>query len=116
MKPTTVDEYIAQAPEASQAKAKEMRDIIKAAAPTDTVEKISYAVPYYDYHGRLIYFGANKTYISLYIMGASREVYADEIKPYHQSKATLHFPLDKPLPKDLITKLVKIQAEANLKS
>lgn len=112
MKPTTVEEYIANAPAQSKAHSKELRAIIKKTVPKAD-EKISYGMPYYGYNGRLIYWGAYKDYIGVYVMNDAREALASEIEPYRTSKATLHFPLDQPLPAELISKLVKIQAAAN---
>lgn len=114
MKPQTVDEYIASAPQQAQTKAAQMRALILKAAPK-AQEKLSYGMPYYSYNGRLIYWGAYKSHIGLYVMSGAREALAKEIKPYWISKATLHFPLDKPLPAALIAKIVKIQALANEK-
>lgn len=76
-------------------------------------EKISYGMPYYAYKGRLIYWGAYKDYIGLYVMNDARDVLASEIEPYRTSKATLRLPLSEPLPAKLITKIVEIQAAAN---
>lgn len=112
MIPATVDEYIVNAPEAAQAHAKEIRAIIKQSAP-QALEKLSYGMPYYSLKGRLIYWGAYKDYIGLYVMGDAREALTKEIEPYRKAKATLHFPLNKPLPTQLIKDIVKVQAEAN---
>ncbi len=108
----TVDEYIAAAPPASQAHAKKIRMLIKAAAP-QAQEKISYGMPYYGYNGRLIYWGAYATHIGLYVMSPARDALAKQIEPYRKAKATLHFALDEPLPEKLITDIVKVQAAAN---
>ncbi len=108
----TVDEYIEMAPAESQAMARQVRQLIKEAAPK-AEEKISYQMPYYGYNGRLIYFGAYKNYIGLYVMSGAREALKEELEPYITSKATLHFPLDKPLPASLIKKIIKAQVAAN---
>ncbi len=110
-KPQTVDEYIEQVPSQTRAMAKQLRAIILAAAPNAT-EKIGYRMPYYSYHGRLIYFGAYETYIGLYVMSA-RDTLKDEIKPYKAAKATLHFPVSDPLPAALVEKIVKTQVALN---
>ncbi len=112
MKLNSVDEYIANAPKAAQAYAKKIRSLIMQAAP-DAQEKLSYGMPYYGYKGRLIYWGAYANYVALYVMTPAREALAKDIQPYRTAKATLHFPLDKPLPEQLITNIVKIQREAN---
>jgi uncharacterized protein YdhG (YjbR/CyaY superfamily) len=114
MRPSSsVDEYIAALPAEAQAAAKKVRAIITKAAPKETQEKVSYGMPYYGYKGRLIYWGAWQDHIGLYVMDVARDALADEIAPYRKAKATLHFPLDQPLPEGLITKIVKVQAVAN---
>ncbi len=111
-KPQTVSEYIENAPPQIQEKARQLREIIKKTAPK-AEEKLSYGMPYYSYHGRLIYFGLFKHHIGLYVMNEAREALSNELKPYHVSKATLHFSIDKPLPVGLIKKIVKAQVIAN---
>lgn len=112
MKPQTINEYIAAAPPAAHGYAARVRAVIKKAAP-EAEEKLSYGMPYYGYKGRLIYWGAYNSHIGVYIMDAARQALAAEIKPYHKSKATLHFPLDQPLPEDLLEKIVTTQVRAN---
>ncbi|HEX3630443.1 MAG TPA: DUF1801 domain-containing protein [Candidatus Dormibacteraeota bacterium] len=104
-----VDAYIAAAPKPVQPRLRKLRALIKAAVPSAT-ERISYQIPYYDYHGRLTYFAAFKDHISFFIPGAATDAFARELKPYRKprtSKATISLPLDQPLPEALITKLVK---------
>ena len=108
----TVDEYIAAAPEPARAMAAQVRQIIKQTAP-EAEEKLSYDMPYYAYRGRLVYWGAYKNYIGLYVMSPARDELKDEIEPYRQAKATLHFPLDQPLPVELIAKIIAVQYAAN---
>jgi uncharacterized protein YdhG (YjbR/CyaY superfamily) len=113
MKPfKDVGEYIASMPTQTQPMLQQVRQIIKENAP-EAEEKISYGMPYYGYHGRLIYFGGFKTHVGLYVMSNAREALAKEIKPYQISLATLHFPLDQPLPAELIKKIVTAQVKAN---
>lgn len=108
----TVDEYIKAAPGEAQAKLVQLRQLIKEAAP-DAEERISYQMPYYDYHGRLIYFAGYKEHIGLYVMSDASEALKKEIEKYHSGKATLRFPVKEPLPAALIKKIVRIQAAAN---
>ena len=108
-----VDEYIAAAPKPVQPKLRKLRTLIKAAAPKAT-ERISYAIPFYEQNGRLVYFAAFRDHISLFLVGEAKYQYADELKKYWTEKATqvtLHLPIDKPLPAALITKLVKARAK-----
>ena len=108
-----VDAYVAAAPKAMQPMLRQLRRAIKSAAPK-AEEKLSYRMPYYAYHGRLIYFAAHKNHIGLYpIIGREKELYAKELKPYMAEKATLQFPIGKPLPLALVKKVVKERARVN---
>lgn len=104
----TVDEYLAAAPPDRRAALTKLRKTIKAAAPKAT-ESISYGIVGYKQNGeRLVYFGYWKEHIALY--GTSSrfiKTHAAELKPYVQSKGTIQFPSDKPLPVGLVTKIVK---------
>jgi uncharacterized protein YdhG (YjbR/CyaY superfamily) len=111
-KPKNVDAYIAAAPKEVQGKLKELRAVIKAAAPT-AVERISYGMPYYGYKGRLAYFAFAKAHIGLYVPTPVIEEHKSELKAYETTKATLRFPLDKKLPVALIKKLVKARMKKN---
>jgi uncharacterized protein YdhG (YjbR/CyaY superfamily) len=111
-KAKTVSAYIAAAAPKTRPKLKQLRAAIKTAVPK-AEEKISYGMPYYGYHGRLIYFAGFKHHIGVYIMSDARKAHTKAIAPYHQAMATLHFALDAPLPVGLIKKLTKTQARAN---
>lgn len=110
--PKNVGEYIALAPKATQGKLKQLRAIIKKAAPTAT-ERLSYGMPYYAYHGRLVYFRINKAHIGVYIPTPTLDEHKTELKQYQTGKATLRFPLDQKLPVTLITKLIKARMKKN---
>lgn len=103
--PKTVDEYIAGAPEPAQEKLRQIRQIIKESAP-EAEETLSYGMPYYRLNGRFLYLGYFKDHVSLFAMPSAIKKFAKEIKPYHRSKATVGFALDKPLPIPLIKKIV----------
>jgi uncharacterized protein YdhG (YjbR/CyaY superfamily) len=108
-----VDAYIAKAPMAMQSMLRQLRQAIKTAAPK-AEERLSYRMPYYAYHGRLIYFAAHKTHIGMYpIIGRAKELYAKDLKPYMAEKATLQFPIGRPLPIALLKKVVKARAKEN---
>jgi uncharacterized protein YdhG (YjbR/CyaY superfamily) len=108
-----VDAYIAAAPKAIQPMLRELRQAIRSAAPK-AEEKISYRMPFYEYHGRLIYFAAHKTHVGMYpIIGPEKDLYAKELKPYLAAKATLQFPIGRPLPIALVKKVVKARAKDN---
>ncbi len=108
-----VDAYIAAAPKAVQPMLRELRQAIKSAAPK-AEEKLSYRMPFYAYHGRLIYFGAHKTHVGMYpIIGREKDLYAKELKPYMAAKATLQFPIGQPIPIALVKKVVRERAKEN---
>ena len=108
-----VDAYIAAAPKTVQPMLRELRQAIRSAAPK-AEEKISYRMPFYAYHGRLIYFAAHKNHVGMYpIIGREKDLYAKELKPYLVDKATLQFPIGSRLPISLVKKIVKARAKAN---
>jgi uncharacterized protein YdhG (YjbR/CyaY superfamily) len=108
-----VDAYIAAAPKAVQPMLRELRRAIKSAVPK-AEEKLSYRMPFYAYHGRLIYFAAHKTHVGMYpIIGREKDLYAEELKPYMAAKATLQFPIGRPLPIALVKKVVRERAKEN---
>ncbi len=111
-KPKDVDTYIAAVPKEMQAKLNQLRAVIRKAAP-DAEERISYGMPYYSYKGRLAYFQLSKNHIGLYIPTPVIEEHKKELKDYEAAKATVRFPLDKKLPVELITKLVKARLRKN---
>lgn len=104
----TVDEYLEAAPKDKRASLTKLRGAIKAAAPKAT-ESISYGIVGYKQNGeRVAYFGYWKDHIALYgTSGRFIKTHAAELKPYVQSKGTIQFPSDKPLPVGLVTKIVK---------
>lgn len=110
--PKDVDEYIAGAPKEVKSKLIELRAAIREAAPT-AVERISYGMPYYDYKGRLAWFGFAKAHIGLYIRPPVIEEHKSELEGYETTKSTVRLPLDKQLPIALIKKLVKARMKKN---
>jgi uncharacterized protein YdhG (YjbR/CyaY superfamily) len=112
MKPTTVDDYIKNAPKEVQEKLIEIRKIIKETIP-DAEEKISYSMPYYGNKRPLAYFAYAKNHIGLYIPPPIVEEHASELKKYKTSKSAVQFPLDEKLPVKLIQKLVKARIKKN---
>ncbi|HVC58516.1 MAG TPA: DUF1801 domain-containing protein [Candidatus Acidoferrales bacterium] len=108
----TVDAYIKGAPKDAQAKLKQLRSVIRKAAP-DSVERISYGMPYYGYKGRLAYFRLAKAHIGLYIPPPIIEQHKKELAAYETAKSTVRLPLDKKLPLALIRKLIVSRARYN---
>jgi uncharacterized protein YdhG (YjbR/CyaY superfamily) len=112
LKPKSVDEYIAAAPKGVRGKLEELRAAIRKAAPA-AVERISYGMPFYDYKGRLAYFGIAKAHIGLYIPPPVIAEHKSELEAYETTGATVRFPLDKKLPVSLIAKLVRARMKKN---
>ena len=112
--PTTVDEYIARFPEDVQHILVKIRAVIKESAP-EAVEKISYQMPAFYLNGGLVWFGAYKHHIGLYPRSSGMQALIEELSAYKGTKGAVHFPLDKPVPYELIGKIVKVRAAENLK-
>jgi len=111
--PTTIDEYIAGYPEELQVKLNEIRRIIKATIP-EAKETISYGIPTFALMGNVVHFGGFKSHIGFYPAPSGIEHFKEEIAPYLASKGTLQFPLDKPLPVDLIRRITEFRMQENL--
>ncbi|MFL9482466.1 iron chaperone [Chitinophagaceae bacterium LWZ2-11] len=107
-KAENIDAYIATFPEAVQILLEKMRTTVKKAAPT-AEETISYGMPTFKLHGNLVYFAAYKNHIGFYPTPSGIKAFAEEIAKYKNSKGAVQFPLDKPLPLALITKIVKFR-------
>jgi uncharacterized protein YdhG (YjbR/CyaY superfamily) len=112
--PTTIDEYIAQFPEDVQQILVKLRAVIKESAP-EAVEKISYQMPGFYLNGFLVSFAVWKNHIGFYPKTSPMEAFKEELSAYEGTKGSLHFPLNKPMPYELIGKLVKIRVAENLK-
>jgi uncharacterized protein YdhG (YjbR/CyaY superfamily) len=112
---TTIDEYIALFPEDIQNKLQELRAAIRASAP-GAIEKISYQMPAFVQNGILVYFAAFKNHISFFPTSSGVQAFQQELAEYAGSKGTVRFPLDRPLPLDLISKIVKFRVAENLKN
>jgi len=111
---TSIDEYIATFPETIQERLREMRATIKAAAP-DATEKISYQMPTFFLKGNLVHFAAFKSHIGFYPTPQGIEAFKDELSIYEGAKGSVQFPLDRPLPLELVSRIVKFRVSENLK-
>jgi uncharacterized protein YdhG (YjbR/CyaY superfamily) len=109
-----IDEYIALFPKEIQSLLQQMRATIKAAAP-EAVEKISYQMPTFFLNGNLVHFAAFKSHIGFYPVPTGIEKFKKELSIYKTTKGAVQFPLDKPLPLALITKIVKFRVAENLR-
>ncbi|PKQ16435.1 MAG: hypothetical protein CVT67_04705 [Actinobacteria bacterium HGW-Actinobacteria-7] len=108
----SIDEYIAGFPPHARGLLVEMRSLIKASAP-DAVETISYAMPTFDLHGHLVHFAAFAKHIGFYPVPSGIEAFKEELAPYKSGKGSAQFPLDQPLPADLIRRIVEFRVEEN---
>ena len=110
---TTVDEYISDFPAGTKSKLKELRKIIKKMAPK-AEEKISYNMPGYSLNGMLVYFAGYKNHIGFYPTSSGILAFKKEISIYKNSKGAIQFPLDEPLPVDLISQIVEFRVGENM--
>ena len=111
----SVDEYIQTFPKEIQSHLEEVRTTILKNAP-EAVESISYGMPAYKTHGKpLVYFAGYKKHIGFYATPTGHTEFSNELSNYKQGKGSVQFPLDKPLPLDLITKIVVFRVKENLK-
>ncbi|RHX87422.1 iron chaperone [Leptospira stimsonii] len=108
----TIDQYIASFPKEIREILNEMRDLIRKSAPM-AVEKISYNMPAFAYNGNLVYFAAFKKHLGFYPTASATKKFENDLSPYKFSKGAIQFPLNKNLPKALITKIVKFRIEEN---
>ena len=96
---TSIDEYIAAQPPVAQDRLRELRAIVRTAIP-DAEEVVSYGMPTYRFPGGRVYFGAARRHVAIY--GFAIHAFADELRDYTTSKGTVRFPLDRPIPGDLV--------------
>ncbi len=109
----TIDEYISEFPSETRKLLKDMRAIIKATAPEAT-ETISYAIPTFDLNGKhLVHFAGFKKHIGFYPVPSAMKAFEEELKPCRSGKGSAQFPLDQPLPADLIRRIVLFRVEEN---
>ena len=109
----SIDEYIAVFPADVQDILQELRSVIKASAP-DAIEVISYQMPAFKQNGILVYFAAFKKHIGFYPAPQGIEEFKDELSQYKGGKGSVQFPIDKPLPIELISRIVKFRVQENL--
>ena len=102
----TIDQYIGEQTEDVQPLLKDIRDAIRAAAP-DAAEKISWQMPTFWQRENLIHFAAFKKHIGVYPGGEATTVFADRLTTYKRAKGTIQFPLDQPIPYDLIADITR---------
>lgn len=113
MKYDNVDHYINDYPENVQIILKEIRETIKKAAPEAT-EFISYGMPAYKQNGILVYFAAFKKHIGFYATPDGHSEFENELSMYKRGKGSVQFPIDKPMPFELISSIVAFKLSQNL--
>jgi uncharacterized protein YdhG (YjbR/CyaY superfamily) len=114
--PTTyqsIDDYITGFPDKVQAILRQIRQLVRDLAP-EAEEGISYQMPTFKLHGPLVYFGAYKSHIGFYPTPSGTEKFQEELAPYKSGKGSIRFPLDQPIPFDLIAEIVKFRVQENL--
>jgi uncharacterized protein YdhG (YjbR/CyaY superfamily) len=111
--PKNIDEYIAGFPNEVQKILEKIRRTIREAAP-EADETIGYQMPAFKLNGYLVYFAAHKTHIGFYPMPSGIEKFKKELSRYEGAKGSLKFPFYKPMPFDLISKIVRFRVKENL--
>jgi len=112
-KPTDIDAYISGFPETIRKLLQELRDTIKKAAP-EAEEVISYGMPAFRQKGMLVWFAAFKNHIGFYPIPSGIEAFKEELTAFKGTKGSIHFPLDKPLPVELIFRIVSFRLTENI--
>lgn len=111
--PENIDDYIAGFPPEIQTRLQTLRALIQAEAP-DAEEAIRYQIPTFVLHGNLVHFAGYPKHIGFYPAPSGIEAFQSELAGYHCAKGSVQFPLDQPLPEDLIRKIVKFRVAENL--
>lgn len=108
-----IDEYIAPFPEEVRQMLEELRETIRKAAPA-AEETINYAMPTFKLNGNLVHFAGYKKHIGFYPAPSGITAYKKELSAYTLSKGAIQFPLNKPLPLGIVTKIVKFRVKEQL--
>ncbi len=112
-KPKNTAEYIAGFPKEIQVVLEKLHTTIQKAAPTAN-EKIGYGIPTFTLEGNLVHFAAYKNHIGFYPAPSGIKAFEKELSNYEGAKGSIKFPIDKPLPFGLISKIVKFRVKENL--
>jgi uncharacterized protein YdhG (YjbR/CyaY superfamily) len=110
---TTIDGYIANFPKETQEHLKQIRDAVRKLVP-DAKEDIKYGIPTFVLNGNLLHFAGFDHHIGFYPTPNGLASFKKELAPYKQGKGSVQFPLDKPMPMALITRIVKYRVKENL--
>jgi uncharacterized protein YdhG (YjbR/CyaY superfamily) len=112
--PENIDEYISEFPDDVQQILQQVRTTIKNAAP-EAKETIKYRMPTFTLNGNLVYFAAFKRHIGFFPVPSGIEKFKKELSEYKCGKGSIQFPFDRPIPYDLIGKIVRFRVKENLK-
>ena len=107
-----MDAYIRKHPKSVRDQLNLLRATIQAAAPK-AVATISYQIPTFKHHGNLVHFAAWKTHLGFYPTSSGIKQFAAELASYEQSRGTVKFPMDRPIPRRLIARIVKFRVKEN---
>ena len=113
--PASVDEYIAQFPPQTQELLQSLRAVVRETA-SDASESISYQMPAYKLNGPLVYFAAFKNHIGFFPTSEGMEAFLPELAQYKTSKGTIQFPYNKPIPFELVKRVVTHRIEENTRN
>src|SRR5579859_3906365 len=105
--PQTVDQYFATVREPARSALQQIRDAIRSVVPPEAAEIISYKIPAFKHKRVLVWYAAFANHCSLFRTASVIAVFKDELKGYSTSKGTVHFLLDRPMPIELIKRLVR---------
>jgi uncharacterized protein YdhG (YjbR/CyaY superfamily) len=109
----TIDDYIAQFPPGTQAILQSIRQAVREAAP-GAAEKISYGMPAFYQNGVLVYFAACASHIGFYPTASGIEAFKEELADYKSSKGAVRFPIGRPMPLDLIQRIVRFRVNETM--
>lgn len=109
----SIDDYISKFPSEIQEILSTIRKVIKETAP-DAIEKISYQMPTFELHGNLVHFAAFKNHIGFYPTPNGIDAFKEELSVYKGAKGSIQFPLNEPMPYELISKIVKFRVAENI--
>ena len=110
---SSINEYIARFPKEVQSILQKIRETIREAAP-QAQEAISYQIPTFKLNGNLVHFAAYKDHVSFFPTSSGVAAFKKELSEYKTATGTIRFPLDKPIPFELIRKIVRFRAKENL--
>ncbi len=110
--PATIDEYIEGFPTTVQSRLRRLRTVVRRHAPEAT-ERMAYRIPTYNLDGNLVHFAAFERHIGFYPGPSGIARFREELAGYRSAKGSVQFPLDEPLPLDLVAEIVKFRVAEN---